>query len=192
MTERKAMTQETLDVVKSFNLEGLFKTRGDGATEVTLIHQITEGKGAACRKFIETIANSELEDTIWASEEIHFMRFTTINNDTQLLFTSNFDGSVETYLADFLVHMPDHLDALWGYCDGYPEKGAGADFAGFMKFIVSGYVPCQFFFAAYPDATVKQVWRALDWEKKTRDFQRTLARPTPSRGRDESSAQRVA
>ena len=64
--------------------------------------------------------------------------------------------------------------------------------AGFMDFIVEGYVPCQFFFAAYPDATVKQVWRALDWENKTRDFQRTLARPTPSRMRDESSAQRAA
>ena len=192
MTDRKAMTQETLDVVKGFNLEGLFKTRGDGATEVTLIHPIKEGKGSACRKFVETIANSELEDTIWASEEIHFLRIATINNDTQLLFTSNFDGNVETYLADFLVHMPDHLDALWGHCEGYPEQGAAGDFAGFMKFIVSGYVPCQFFFAAYPDATVKQVWRALDWETKTRDFQRTLARPTPSRTRDESSAQRAA
>ena len=192
MTDRKAMTQETLDVVKGFNLEGLFKTRGDGATEVTLIHPIKEGKGSACRKFVETIANSELEDTIWASEEIHFLRIATINNDTQLLFTSNFDGNVETYLADFLVHMPDHLDALWGHCEDYPEQGAAGDFAGFMKFIVSGYVPCQFFFAAYPDATVKQVWRALDWETKTRDFQRTLARPTPSRTRDESSAQRAA
>ena len=192
MTDRKAMTHETLDVVKSFNLEGLFKTRGAGATEVTLIHPIKDGQGAACRKFVETIANSELEDTIWASEEIHFMRIATINNDTQLLFTSNFDGNVETYLADFLVHMPDHLDALWGHCEDYPEKGAGADFAGFMKFIISGYVPCQFFFAAYPDATVKQVWRALDWENKTRDFQRNLARPTPSRMRDENSAQRAA
>ena len=61
-----------------------------------------------------------------------------------------------------------------------------------MEFIVSGYVPCQFFFGAYPDATVKQVWRALDWGQKTRDFQRTLARPTPSRMRDETSAQRAA
>lgn len=192
MSERKAMTQETLDVVKSFNLEGLFKTRGNGATEVTLIHPIKEGKGADVRKVCESIPNSELEDTLWGSEEIHFLRITTINNDTQLLFCSNFDGAVDTYLADFLVHMPDHLDLLWQNCEGYPEKGAGADFAGFIKFIVSGYVPCQFFFAAYPDATVKQVWRALEWEKKTRDFQRTLARPTPSRMRDEGSMQRTA
>ena len=191
MSERKAMTHETLDVVKSFKLEGLFKTRGDGATEVTLLHPIKEGKGAKLRQFLETIPNSELEDTLWASEEIHFLRICTINNDTQLLFCSNFDGAVETYLADFLVHMPDHLDMLWSDCVGYPEGGA-RDFKAFMEFIVSGYVPCQFFFGAYPDATVKQVWRALDWEKKTRDFQRTLARPTPSRLRDENSAQRAA
>lgn len=191
MTERKAMTQETLDVVQSFNLEGLFKTRGDGASEVTLVHPIKEGKGPEVRKFLETIANSELEDTLWASEEIHFLRICTINNDTQLLFCSNFDGTVETYLADFMVHMPAHLDMLWGNCLGYPEKGA-ADFKAFMEFIITGYVPCQFFFGAYPDATVKQVWRALDWENKTRDFQRTLARPTPPRMRDETSVQRAA
>ena len=191
MTERKAMTQETLGVIQSMNLGGLFKTRGDGATEVTLLHNIKEGKGAECRKFLESVPNSELEDTLWASEEIHFLRVCTINNDTQLLFCSNFDGSVETYLADFLVHMPDHLDMLWGNCEGYPEKGA-KDFKAFMEFIVTGYVPCQFFFGAYPDATVKQVWRALDWESKTREFQRTLARPTASRVRDESSAQRAA
>ncbi len=191
MSERKALTQETLGVIQSMNLGGLFKTRGDGATEVTLLHNIKEGKGVECRKFLESVPNSELEDTLWASEEIHFLRVCTINNDTQLLFCSNFDGAVETYLADFLVHMPDHLDMLWGHCEGYPEKGA-KDFKAFMEFIVTGYVPCQFFFGAYPDATVKQVWRALDWESKTREFQRTLARPTASRVRDESSAQRAA
>lgn len=192
MSDRKAMTQQTLDAVRSMNLEGLFKTRGDGATEVTLIHKIQEGKERNVVEFLEALANSELEDTLWASEEIHFLRMFTIDNDTRLVFISNFDGAVETYLADFLVHMPDHLDAMWGNCVGYPEKGAGGDFKGFMEFIVTGYVPCQFFFAAYPDATVKQVWRALDWENKTRDFQRTLARPTPPRGRDESSAMRSA
>lgn len=191
MSDRKAMTQETLGVIQGMNLGGLFKTRGDGASEVTLLHNIKEGKGAEVRKFLESVPNSELEDTLWASEEIHFLRVCTVNNDTQLLFCSNFDGSVETYLADFLVHMPDHLDMLWGNCEGYPEGGA-RDFKPFMEFIVAGYVPCQFFFAAYPDATVKQVWRALDWENKTRDFQRTLARPTPSRMRDENSAQRAA
>ena len=191
MSDRKAMTQETLGVIQGMNLGGLFKTRGDGASEVTLLHNIKEGKGAEVRKFLESVPNSELEDTLWASEEIHFLRVCTVNNDTQLLFCSNFDGAVETYLADFLVHMPDHLDMLWGNCEGYPEGGA-RDFKAFMEFIVAGYVPCQFFFAAYPDATVKQVWRALDWENKTRDFQRTLARPTPSRMRDEKSAQRAA
>ena len=123
MTDRKAMTNETLDVVKSFNLEGLFKTRGNGATEVTLIHPIKKGKGADVRRIVESMVNSELEDTIWASEEIHFLRITTINNDTQLLFCSNFDGAVDTYLADFLVHMPDHAGPALAQLRGLSEKG---------------------------------------------------------------------
>lgn len=188
----KAITAETLDVVRSLNLEGLFKTRGDGATEVTLIHKIKDGKGPDVRNVVETIANSELEDTFWASEEIHFLRIFLIDDDTRLVFISNFDGAVDSYLSDFLVHMPDHLDLLWQHCEGYPERGAGGDFRGFMEFIVSGYVPCQFFFAAYPDATVKQVWRALDWMKKAMNFQRELARPTPPRTRDEASEMRAA
>lgn len=190
--ERKAMTDQTLDVVRSMSLEGLFKTRGDGATEVTLIHKIKDGKGAEVRRVVESLANSELEDTLWASEEIHFLQLFVIDDDTRLVFISNFDGAVDTYLADFLVHMPDHLDLLWGNCEGYPERGAGNDFRGFMEFIVSGYVPCQFFYAAYPDATVKQVWRALDWMQKTMGFQRELARPTPPRARDEASTMRAA
>jgi len=188
----KAITKDTLDVVKSFNLEGLFKTRGDGASEVTLLHSIKEGKGAEVRKWLENAANTEWEDSLWGSEEIHFLRACTMNNDTQLLFCSNFDGAVDSYLADFMVHSPALLDGFWGNCVGYPEKGAGGDFAGFMQFIVSGYVPCQFFFGAYPDATVKQVWRALDWTEKTMEFQRSIARPTPSRMRDKESAQRAA
>lgn len=191
MTDCKAMTQESLDIIRSLNLEGLFKTRGDGASEITLLHSIKEGKGAEVRKFMEAMANSELEDTLWTSERVHFLRACTINNNSQLLFCSNFDGTIESYLADFLIQRPDHLDMFWGNCVGYPAQGA-VDFRGFMEFIVSGYVPCQFFFGAYPEATVKQVWRALDWENKTRDFQRTLARPTPPRMRDQNSAQRAA
>ena len=191
MTNRKAMTYDTLQVVRNMRLNGLFKTRGDGATEITLLHPIKEDRRSECRKFVESMANSELEDTLWESEEIHFLRVLTINNDSQLLFCSNFDGSVETYLADFLIHMPDYLDRLWGHCEDYPESGA-RDFEAFMEFIIMGYVPCQFFFAAYPDATVKQVWRALDWENKTRDFQRSLARPTASRKCDDKSSQRAA
>lgn len=186
-----ARTPETTDVVRSFNLEGLFKTRGPGASEVTLIHKIKHGKGADVRKVVESIADSELEDTLWASEEIHFLRIFLIDNDTRLVFCSNFDGSVTDYLSDFLIHMPDHLDLLWGNCEGYPEKGA-RDFRAFMQFIVAGYVPCQFFFGAYPDATVKQIWRALNWVRKTMDFQRALAQPTQPRVRDASSKMRAA
>lgn len=186
-----ARTQETYDVVKSLNLEGLFKTRGPGASEVTLIHKIKDGKGAAVRKVVESIANSELEDTLWAAEEIHFLRIFLIDDDTRLVFCSNFDGSVADYLADFLVHMPEHLDLLWGDCEGYPAGGA-RDFRGFMEFIVKGYTPCQFFFGSYPDATVKQVWRALDWMQKTMDFQRALARPTPARSLGADTKMRAA
>ena len=186
-----AITKESRDIVDSFNLEGLFKSRGTGATEITLIHKIEPGKGAEVRKVLEGIADSELEDTLWASEEIHFLRVFTIDDDSRLVFITNFSGSVSDYLSDFLVHMPDHLDLLWGNCTGYPEKGA-RDFKAFMEFIVGGYTPVQFYFAAYPEASVKQVWRALDWAEKTMDFQRTLARPTKARERSEATRQRAA
>ncbi len=186
-----AITKETRDVINSLNLTGLFKTRGPGATEITLIHDIVPGKGEAVRKFLEGVPNSALEDTLWASQEIHFLRVFTIENDSKLVFITNFSGTASDYLADFLVHMPDHLDMLWGNCVGYPEKGA-RDFRAFMEFILTGYVPVQFFFAAYPEASVKQVWRALDWAEKTMDFQRTLARPTQGRTRTEESEQKAA
>lgn len=126
----------------------MFKTRGPGASEITLVHQIQEGKGAEQRRWLEQAANSDWELPLWGCEQIHFLRACTIDRDTQFLFCLNIDGAPQAFFADFLVHAPDLLDQVWGRCVGYPDDGA-RDFKGFMQFIVSGYVPCQLFFAAY-------------------------------------------
>ena len=36
---------------------------------------------------------------------------------------------------------------------------------------------CIIFYAAYPEITVRHVFKALDWEQKTRNYQQELAKP---------------
>ena len=38
----------------------------------------------------------------------------------RLLFSSNFDGSLDAYLEGMRTGMAEEADAIWGHCRGYP------------------------------------------------------------------------
>lgn len=101
---------------------------------------------------------------------IHYARWVIIDEDTsnpRLLFTSNFDGQLEDYLGDFSDNDPHGLNAGFGDCVGWP----GARPLGpFLDYVRKHQVETNFFHAAYPEATTKEVLRALDWKKKTDEF----------------------
>src|SRR4051794_13476414 len=63
---------------------------------------------------------------------IHFPRWVIIDDGARLLFTSNFDGTFEDYIQDFVRLIPDGLDRIWGNCVGYPGS---RPIEGFFKYI---------------------------------------------------------
>lgn len=52
---------------------------------------------------------------------IHFARWILIDNDQRLLFFSNFDGSWENYLGDFVDKAAVGLTAIWSNTKGFPK-----------------------------------------------------------------------
>lgn len=141
-------------------------------TELTLINPVKRGHAQALRQFLSNIDPKNIRPL----ETIHFARWVLIDDDTRLLFTSNFDGSLRDYLADFVRVMPDGMDGIWQHCEEYPERGC-RDFEAFAAWVSKYQLPTTLWYAAYPGASVKDVIKALDVYAKVLCFERELASP---------------
>jgi hypothetical protein len=95
---------------------------------------------------------------------IHFARW-VITPDRRLIFLSNFDGSWENYLGDFVDLAARGLTAVWTNTDndvGFPhttwliEEGA-RDEARFKAFARYGMVPTLLWYSAYPGLSVANI-----------------------------------
>jgi hypothetical protein len=86
---------------------------------------------------------------------IHFARWVIIDKE-YLLFESNYDGSWERYIDDFVDKASVGLNAIWGNCPKYPLGGA-RDIEAFKQSIRDNQFPAQVFYSAYPETTVVNI-----------------------------------
>jgi len=84
-----------------------------------------------------------------------------------LVFESNCDGDLESYLAGLARNAPQHLDAIWSHCVGYP---GAADTQAFIRYMKACQIETTFFFAAVKDKSVTQTLRALQTQRAVADF----------------------
>jgi hypothetical protein len=125
-----------------------------------------------CRIILEAFAKLESEGFVSPVRRfsgIHFARWTLIDADTRLLFTTNFDGTWEDYIGAFAREIPWSLGLIWSNCADYPADhhapgdpdGAlipGADdYPLFSKFVKRFQVPTGLFYAHYGNLTVKDL-----------------------------------
>jgi hypothetical protein len=147
------------------------KTVGQ-VTELTVIAPLKQGSAAILRQVLNALQTTP-DSPVKQIGTIHFARWVIFDNDTRLLFTSNFDGSWEAYLRDFSLKTPEGMDRIFGHCDGYPEGGC-RDFEAFKEYVRKFQVPTDLFYAAYPETSVKAVTEALRVKKATDEFLRQL------------------
>lgn len=95
---------------------------------------------------------------------IHFARWIKLPGTKRLLFMSNYDGSWESYLEDFIFKATPGLTSIWGNCRGFPKtenlffKGA-QDGDRFKRFARRTMKPTPFWYSAYPQLTCQHVRR---------------------------------
>ncbi|MGH9310701.1 MAG: hypothetical protein ACRD1U_15100 [Vicinamibacterales bacterium] len=147
------------------------KTIGQ-VTELTVIAPLKPGAATTLRQVLNGLQVTP-ESPIKQIGTIHFARWVIIDNDSRLLFTSNFDGSWENYLRDFSQKTPEGMDRIFGHCDGYPAGGC-RDFEAFKDYVAKYQVTTDLFYAAYPETSVKGVVEALRVKKLTDEFLRQL------------------
>ncbi|HEV2071951.1 MAG TPA: hypothetical protein VGR26_19380 [Acidimicrobiales bacterium] len=96
---------------------------------------------------------------------IHFARWVITPDDKSLIFMSNYDGSWESYLNDFIDLAARGLTAVWTNTDnavGFPRtkwlatEGA-RDEARFKAYARFSMVPTHTWYSAYPDLTVSNI-----------------------------------
>lgn len=132
------------------------------SNEFTLIMPLKPGGAERMRKKVsDPHRNRNQADRSQALMDrvgtLHDERFVIFDNDTKLLFASTFDGDWDSYIDDFGSIIPDELDLHFGEVEGYP----GIRSPDIKDWIVKYQVPAIHFYSAYPNASVKDVWKAL-------------------------------
>ncbi|WP_050044714.1 hypothetical protein [Bradyrhizobium sp. LTSP849] len=133
---------------------------------LTAITKIVSGHADALRKTLQglTAANG---GKIASLGTIHIVRWVMFDDDTRLLFATNFDGSVEDYMRDFAERAPEGIDAIWGHCEGYP---GARDYPKLRDYILGSAIETTGYYCAYPNSTVTDINKALDWKTKFDTF----------------------
>ena len=95
---------------------------------------------------------------------IHSARFVRLPGTRKLVFLSNYNGSWESYLEDFVEKGSDGMTSIWSNCEGFPEtellftKGA-KDGDRFKRFARRSMQPTLMWYSAYDDLTAAQIRR---------------------------------
>lgn len=93
---------------------------------------------------------------------IHFARWVTLPGTKKLLFLSNYDGSWESYLEDFIAKASAGLTGIWSNALGYPRTrflflDGARDGERFKRWARRQQAPTLFWYSAYPDLTTGRI-----------------------------------
>ena len=95
---------------------------------------------------------------------IHFARWAYLDGGRRLFFASNYDGSLESYMDDFINKVAWGLNLVFSNGIGYPRTrflilGGAKDEQGFKRYIRRHQLPTEVWYKAYPDLTTTDLDR---------------------------------
>jgi hypothetical protein len=101
--------------------------------------------------------------TLGGISSIHFGRWVMLDDDT-VLFFSNYDGSWEAYLGDFVDKAHYYLTAVWTNTKWFPDThglifGGAAKELTFKRWTRTFQVENRIWYSAYENLTVQDVLR---------------------------------
>jgi hypothetical protein len=89
---------------------------------------------------------------------IHFARWVFLNDKRRLTFASNYDGTLESYMDDFVDKVSWGLNAVFSNGDGYPRTrwlvfGGAQNEEAFKQFLRAHQIPTQVWYSGYDRLT---------------------------------------
>jgi len=93
---------------------------------------------------------------------IHFARWIPLDERRRLMFASNYDGSLESYMDDFIDKVAWGLNAVFSNGIGYPRtnwliRDGARDELAFKNFLRLRQVPTQVWYSAYGTLTTVNI-----------------------------------
>jgi hypothetical protein len=98
---------------------------------------------------------------------IHFARWVFLDDRRRIIFLSNYDGSLESYMDDFINKVGFGLNVVFGNGIGYPRTNwlilnGCSDERQFKQYLRRHQLPTEVWYKAYPGLT------AIDLERNGR------------------------
>ena len=122
--------------------------------ELTLIAPLKPGGAAQLREVLKTSA-PDLAASADRVGTLHDMRWVIFDDDTRVLFATTYDGDWDAYIDDFATKLGAGLDLHFAMVEGYP----GFASPQIKEWISQHQVTAEGWFCAYPDASVRQIWK---------------------------------
>lgn len=93
---------------------------------------------------------------------IHFARWIVMDDSKHMMFFSNFDGSWQQYLGDFIDKSGWGLTGIYSATEGFPKSyflffGGAYNEEQFLAWSRYYQIPTQFWYSAYPSLSIKNV-----------------------------------
>jgi hypothetical protein len=150
--------------------------RAGQAYALTVVAPIARGEEDALRAYLQALDPSPLAKL----PRTHFGRWVIVRQvvaepsqrhpvalrPAQLIFSVTFDGARDSYVDELCELMGDEACEIWRRCSG-SRSARGADL---KTYLLRHQVRTGLFFAAYPDAAVQRVRRAVDVRERLIDF----------------------
>jgi hypothetical protein len=100
--------------------------------------------------------------TLSGLNTIHFARWVRMNDNRGLFFSSNYDGSLESYMNDFIDKAAWGLNAIFSNGDGFPRTrflfcGGITDEKAYKRLLPTRQAPSNAWYSAYPHLTTKNI-----------------------------------
>ena len=147
---------------------------------LSVLTPVLPARESALCAYLEQLPKGD-QGPFWKVGTTHFVRWVVIHQlvyegppqvrDTLgtpcLLFTAVFDGALDAYLDLLCSTLGTELDAVWGQCVGSPGT---RDVQQFKAYLRHNQIDATFFYAAYPDASLRKVLEALDLRQRFTEF----------------------
>jgi len=132
-------------------------------TGLNVAAPVREGADAALHAAIAALPIAD-ESPFARLGTVHFARWVVFEDTprpgvTTLWFSATFDGGRERFFSGLAAHMPGELHRVFSHCVDWP---GARDRGALARWMLARRVPIAYFLAAYPDATLPQIRRALD------------------------------
>lgn len=143
---------------------------------LTIIARIAAGKISALEKMLDEIGQNPQSNPYIPFGKIaslHFACLVVIKDNPKyppyLVLESNHDGSNEEHLRELIRVVGKGLDAVYGFCEGYPAGGS-SDAEKAFQYFLSRTSTSPAFYIGYPGQSVVSIHNAIAVREEIETF----------------------